>query len=141
MEASRRRACSSSSRTIMPAPSPMTKPSRSLSHGRLARAGSSLRVESARMAANPPTPMGVMAASEPPAIITSASPCWMMRMESPVEGALVGQAVAGGQVNDGGGNEERRDLARAALDERGVFALDHIESADARADVNAYVFG
>jgi len=35
--------------------------------------GSSLRVERARMAANPPTPMGVMAASAPPAIITSAS--------------------------------------------------------------------
>ena len=36
--------------------------------------GSSLRVERARMAANPPTPMGVMAASVPPAIMTSASP-------------------------------------------------------------------
>src|ERR1039458_2533715 len=78
----------------MPAPSPLTKPSRSLAQGRLARAGSSLRVERARMAANPPTPMGVMAASEPPAIITSASPCWMMRKESPMEWALVVQAVA-----------------------------------------------
>src|SRR6266853_2070924 len=94
MVAPRRRACSSSSRTRMPAPSPITKPSRSLSQGRLARAGSSLRVESARMAANPPTPMGVMAASEPPAIITSASWCWMMRKESPMEWALVVQAVA-----------------------------------------------
>src|SRR5208337_796515 len=94
MGAPRRRACSSSSRIRMPAPSPITKPSRSLSQGRLARAGSSLRVESARMAANPPTPMGVMAASEPPAIITSASWCWMMRKESPIEWALVVQAVA-----------------------------------------------
>src|ERR1035437_4121273 len=94
MGAPRRRACSSSSRTRMPAPSPMTKPSRSLSQGRLARAGSSLRVERARMAANPPTPMGVMAASAPPAIITSASQCWMMRKESPMEWALVVQAVA-----------------------------------------------
>src|SRR5450759_4771440 len=94
MGAPRRRACSSSSRTKMPAPSPITKPSRSLSQGRLARAGSSLRVESARMAANPPTPMGVMAASAPPAIITSASWCWMMRKESPMEWALVVQAVA-----------------------------------------------
>src|SRR5208282_977820 len=94
MGAPRRRACSSSSSTRMPAPSPITKPSRSLSQGRLARAGSSLRVESARMAANPPTPMGVMAASEPPAIITSASWCWMMRKESPMEWALVVQAVA-----------------------------------------------
>ena len=59
----------------MPAPSPMTKPSRAVSQGRLAFSGSSLRVESARMAANPPTPIGVMAASAPPAIMTSASPC------------------------------------------------------------------
>ena len=58
----------------MPAPSPMTKPSRPASQGRLAFSGSSLRVESARIAANPPTPMGVMAASDPPAIMTSASP-------------------------------------------------------------------
>ena len=78
----------------MPAPSPITKPSRSRSQGRLAFSGSSLRVESARMAANPPTPMGVMAASVPPAIITSASLCWMMRKESPMEWALVVQAVA-----------------------------------------------
>ena len=53
----------------------MTNPSRSRSQGRLAFSGSSLRVDSARMAANPPTPIGVMAASVPPAIITSASPC------------------------------------------------------------------
>src|SRR5580704_5835415 len=46
------------------------------------------------MAANPPTPIGVMAASEPPATITSASLCWMMRKESPMEWALVVQAVA-----------------------------------------------
>ena len=45
--------------------------------------------------------------------------------------------VSGGEVDDGGGNEERRDLARAALEERGMFALDHVESADARADMDA----
>ena len=56
----------------------MTKPSRSLSNGRLACSGASLRVERARMAAKPPTPIGVMAASDPPAIIASASPRWMM---------------------------------------------------------------
>src|ERR1017187_3275754 len=39
--------------------------------------------------------------------------------------------VSGGEVDDGGGNKKRRDLARAALDERGMFALDHVESADA----------
>ena len=36
--------------------------------------GSSFRVESARIAANPPMPMGVTQASLPPQIITSASP-------------------------------------------------------------------
>ena len=46
------------------------------------------------MAANPPTPSGVMQASVPPQIITSASSCWMMRNESPIECALVVQAVA-----------------------------------------------
>ena len=78
----------------MPAPSPTTKPSRSASKGRLARAGSSLRVESAFMAANPPMPMGVIAASEPPQIITSASPRSMMRKESPTACAEAEQAVA-----------------------------------------------
>ena len=40
------------SSTRMPAPSPMTKPSRALSYGREAAPGSSLRVDSARMDAN-----------------------------------------------------------------------------------------
>src|SRR6267143_1087221 len=40
----RLRACSSDSRIRIPAPSPTTKPSRPASHGRLALAGSSLRV-------------------------------------------------------------------------------------------------
>ena len=75
------------------------------------------------MAANPPTPMGVMHASVPPQIITSASPRWMILNESPMACALVVQAVAvaefgpfragpdrniaGRQIDDGGGNEER----------------------------------
>ena len=50
----------------MPAPSPITKPSRSLSNGREAFSGASLRVESARIEQKPPTPSGVIAASEPP---------------------------------------------------------------------------
>jgi hypothetical protein len=45
-----------------------------LSHGRLALAGSSLRVDSARAAAKPPMASSVTTASEPPAIMTSASP-------------------------------------------------------------------
>ena len=63
----------------MPAPSPITKPSRWASKGREARWGSSLRVESARMEQNPAVPRGVIAASLPPAIITSASPRWISR--------------------------------------------------------------
>ena len=78
----------------MPAPSPRTKPSRSRSQGRDAVAGSSLRVESARIAAKPPTASGVTTASEPPAIITSASPRRMMFAASPIACADVAQAVA-----------------------------------------------
>src|SRR5205085_1160649 len=55
MFAPRAFACSYSSSTTAPAPSPSTKPSRSLSQGRLAVAGSPLRVESARVEAKPPT--------------------------------------------------------------------------------------
>ena len=84
---------SSSSRISTPAPSPMTKPSRSLSNGRLARSGSSLRVDSARIAPNPPTPIGVIAASEPPAIIASASPRRMISNASPMACADAEQAV------------------------------------------------
>ena len=63
----------------MPAPSARTNPSRSRSNGRLARVGSSLRVESARIEANPPSPMCVIAASLPPVIITSACSAWISR--------------------------------------------------------------
>src|SRR5579864_1634867 len=83
----------SSSRISTPAPSPTTKPSRSRSKGRLARVGSSLRVDSARIAAKPPTPMGVMAASEPPAIMTSASPRRMISHASPIACAEAEHAV------------------------------------------------
>lgn len=58
----------------MPAPSPITKPSRSLSNGRQAVAGSSLRLESAFITMKPAMPTGVIAASEPPATTMSASP-------------------------------------------------------------------
>ncbi len=71
----------------------MMKPSRSLSNGRLARCGSSLRVDSARMAANPPTPIGVIAASEPPAIMMSASPRRMISKASPIACADAVHAV------------------------------------------------
>ena len=69
------------------------KPSRSLSNGRLALAGSSLRVESARSAPKPPMPIGVIAASDPPAIITSAAPRLMISKASPIACADAEQAV------------------------------------------------
>ncbi len=57
-------------------------------------AGSSLRVESACMAANPPTPIGVMVASVPPQIIISAAPRSIILKESPMACAEAEQAVA-----------------------------------------------
>src|SRR3954447_18354871 len=71
----------------------MTNPSRSLSNGRLARSGASLRVDSARIAPKPPTPMGVIAASDPPAIITSAAFLRMISYASPTACADAEQAV------------------------------------------------
>src|SRR5262245_56734759 len=80
--------------TKMPAPSARTKPSRSLSNGRLAFSGESFRSETARAEMNPPKPIGVMAASEPPVIMMSASLCWIARMASPIALAAEAQAVA-----------------------------------------------
>ena len=77
----------------MPAPSLITKPSRSLSNGREALVGSSFRVVSARMALNPPTQSGVMTPSVPPAIITSASPRAIASKDSPMAWVPVAQAV------------------------------------------------
>ena len=138
----------------MPAPSPMTKPSRSLSKGREAFSGASLRVLSARIEQKPPTPSGVIAASEPPAIIASASPRWMRRKESPTAWAPLAQAVRGGgvrslgpgpdrdpargEVDDRGGDEERADPAGPALEEGLVLALDGGEPADPAADEDAH---
>jgi len=58
-------------------------------------------------------------------------------------GGLVGAAgavfdgdVAGGEVDDGAGDEEGRDLARATVEQVDVLALDDVESADAGADVD-----
>ncbi len=78
----------------MPAPSPITKPSRSLSKGREAWVGSSLNLEViAFMLPKPATPVGVMAASEPPAIMASAWPRRNISKLSPSACAPVAQAV------------------------------------------------
>src|SRR3954453_4140833 len=72
MRAPRALAASPRSSTIAAAPSPSTKPSRALSNGREARSGSSLRVDIARMAANPAMGSGCTQASVPPTRTTSA---------------------------------------------------------------------
>src|SRR5439155_26683830 len=87
-------ACSGDSRIRLPAPSPTIRQSRPASHGRQARAGSSLRVESAFMEANPPMPIGVLVASVPPQIIISAAPRSIILNESPMAWAEAEQAVA-----------------------------------------------
>ncbi len=68
----------------MPAPSPITNPSRPASNGRDAFSGSSFRTDSAFMLLNPATASGVMAASAPPVIMVSAVPCWIRRKASPM---------------------------------------------------------
>ena len=51
--------------------------------------------------------------------------------------ALIANAdMPGGQVDDRGRNEKRRNLARAAIEQAEVLALDDIESANAGSDVN-----
>ena len=60
-----------------PAPSPMTKPSRPLSQGREAASGALLCLDRALQAMKPPMPEGMMAASDPPASMMSASPLLM----------------------------------------------------------------
>ena len=48
--------------------------------------------------------------------------------------------VAGGQIDDGRGNEKRGDAAGAFFEQDLVFALDHFESADSAADIDAGEF-
>ena len=68
-------ACSRDSRTNKPAPSPITKPSLSLSNGLDADSGVWLNlVERALALENPLKASGLMQASTPPASITSQSP-------------------------------------------------------------------
>ena len=78
---------------MTPAPSLSTKPSRSLSNGRLARSGSSLRLLSAFIASNPEMPSATADASLPPATNASASPNLMIRHASPMALLAVAQAL------------------------------------------------
>ena len=74
-------------------PSPATNPSRVASKGRDACSGSSLRMDSAFIAAKPARQIGVIAASDPPATITSARPARMSSKPSPMADADAAQAV------------------------------------------------
>ena len=109
------------------------------------------------MAANPPTPMEVIAASLPPQIITSAS-FPLDDLEGVANGVCARGAsgarglvrplgvvadanVSGGEIDDRRRNKKRRNAARATFEAGLVFALDDVEPADAGADVDPNPFG
>ena len=111
----------------------MTKPSRSLSNGREACLGSSLRVLMARMAQKPPMPMGTMVASAPPANITlriahfDGAPGFADGVVGGGAGGAGGEIraaqivihreQAGSHVRDEHRDHERREPARAAFEQ------------------------
>ena len=77
----------------MPAPSPSTKPSRSLSNGRLALRRLVVARRQRAQRAEAADAHGETAASAPPAIITSAAPRLMISNESPIACADAVHAV------------------------------------------------
>ena len=80
----------------MAAPSLITKPSRSVSNGREARVGWSLKwVDSACAAAKLPRLTRSMQDSAPPQTAISASPLRIIRAPSPIAWMLAAQAVTG----------------------------------------------
>ena len=89
------RACAAVSRSRTPEPSAMTNPSRSVSNGRLAFCGSSLRRESTLMQPYASTTRGVMVDSAPPARTTSARPRRSRSRAAAMEYAPVAQAAQG----------------------------------------------
>ena len=94
-----------------------------------------------------------MAASAPPASITSANPSWMMREASPMAPEPVAQAVTtvllgpvaaeahgdvpGGHVGDHHRNEQRADARGTALHHQLGLVLEGLHAADAAADQRA----
>src|SRR5262249_15766530 len=146
MRAPRLLACSSSSRTTMPEPSPSTKPSRVRSNGLDAFCGASLRVESAVSRLKPVTPNGWIMLCAPPASLRSASAARGERVGGLGEGLGGGSArgqagvvravqlVMAGEVGGGrvqlllrlalGVEEAQRPLhERRAIDVAGVGAV------------------
>jgi len=86
--APRARACSSSSSTRTPAPSAITKPSRSLSKGR-----DTPEDDRAVMFSNPATPVVVIELSVPPVITASQRPVKIRRAALPIEWVPAAHAV------------------------------------------------
>ena len=115
--------------------------------------GSSLRVDSAFMLAKPAIVRPVIAASDPPVTMTSASPSRIMRYESPMACADEAQAdtvakfgplsaVAHGdearrRCRDEHRDEERRDPVGPLVSVGGAVVLEGLHAADAAADDDA----
>ena len=140
----------------MPAPSPMTKPSRSLSQGRLA-------CEDRRCASKAPHRgkstdahrrdggfgaagdhhVGIAIFDDASGIANRVRAGGARRAGRLVRtlGVVPNADLPGGEVHDGRRNKERRNLARAAVEQVAVLALDDVESADARADVHPGALG
>src|ERR1700722_10337389 len=95
MLAPRAFACSSVSIVIIAPASPNTKPSRSLSNGRHAPAGSSLLVDNRSCWANAAMGIASILVSTPPQIAMSASPSTMLRHASAIASAPEAQAETG----------------------------------------------
>src|SRR5215469_15406251 len=139
MRAPRERACPSSSSSTAPPPSLSTKPSRSLSHGRLASFGASLRVESAFAWPKLPSPLRVVAI--PVLDGAHAEPDRVRRggagghhAEIRALQAVADREVPRDHVDDRRGDEEWGDLAwTLRLEEFVELFLDGPESADAGA--------
>jgi hypothetical protein len=132
----------------------MTKPSRRLSHGPRRLVGVSLKsVDSALQALKPAMPMRQIAASAPPATMTSASSSWIRRAASPsacgaggagrddgmvrAPEAVLDRDLAEARLISADGNEERADAARSALLQHQRGLVDRLQAADARADHHA----
>ena len=135
----------------------MTKPSRSASKGRLARRGSSLRADSARMLMKPAKTTGSIEASVAPAITTSASSRWIVFKASPTAWLPVAQALANGHVRAFGAERDRhqarggirqevrqehgRDAIRPAFDQNLLLTQDLLDPARGGAQNHADALG
>ena len=122
----------------MHAPSPITKPARVASNGRIASVGSTSSATRPRMAQKPARISGVIAASVPPARTMSAWPRTIVAAPSPIAVEPVAQAETGAKfgpvmpeldrdlaarrVDERRGDEERRDAVAAALEEASAAA-------------------